>query len=240
MTIRRLAGWIFVCAMLSVGGACSAAPAQKNWLPTVDPKLPNVLLIGDSISIGYTMDVRELLKGEANVFRPCTPDGTKVVNCSDTSTGLDKLAEWLGDKKWAVIHFNWGLHDLKYMAPGEGKRKTVLDKAKGKQVRPVEEYAKNLDEIVTRLKATGAKLIFATTTLVPEGEPGRVAGDDVKYNAAALDVMKRQGVAIDDLHAITKGFAPEMFSKPGNVHYSEAGSKRLAEQVAGAIRGALK
>lgn len=221
------------------GAACLAAPPAKNWLPEVDEKLPNVLLIGDSISIGYTMGVREQLKGRANVFRPCSTDGTKFINCGDTAAGIEKLGEWLGGRKWAVIHFNWGLHDLKYMAEGE-KGKQALDKVKGKQVRSAADYAKNLELLVTRLRATGARLIFATTTVVPEGEPGRVAGDDLKYNAAALEVMKRHGVEVNDLHALTRGFGPEMFSKPANVHYSDAGSQRLAEQVAGAIRKALE
>lgn len=239
MARNKLVQGVCASAMLSLAGTCLAAPAEKNWFPEADEKLPNVMLIGDSISIGYTLAVRDLLKGQANVFRPCTPDGTKVVNCGDTASGIDKLDEWLGDKKWAVIHFNWGLHDLKYVAQGEGK-KIALDKVNGKQVRSTEAYAKNLDQLVTRLKATGAKLIFATTTIVPEGEPGRAADDDAKYNAAALEVMKRRGVPVNDLHALTKGFAPEMFSKPANVHYSDAGSKKLAEQVAAAIRGALK
>lgn len=239
MARRWLVQGVCACAVLSLAGACLAAPAERDWLPEADEKLPNVMLIGDSISIGYTMAVRDLLKGQANVFRPCSADGSKVVNCGDTGAGLEKLDEWLGDKKWAVIHFNWGLHDLKYMASGEGK-KPALDKVNGKQVRSVEDYAKNLDQLVTRLKSKGARLIFATTTIVPDGEPGRVAGDDVRYNAAALEVMKRHGVPVNDLHALTRGFAPEMFSKPANVHYSEAGSQRLAAQVAAAIRVALK
>jgi len=235
---HRLFFSALVYAVISFAGASMAAPA-RNWLPVEDPKLPNVLLIGDSISIGYTPAVGELLKGQANVYRPCSPDGAKVINCGDTAKGLAELSQWLGDKKWAVIHFNWGLHDLKYMAQGEGK-KLVLDKVNGKQVRPVEEYARNLEELVTRLKATGAKVIFATTTLVPEGEPGRAAGDEIRYNAAAVEVMKKQCVPMNDLHGVTKGFAPEMFMRPGNVHYSEAGSKKLAERVAEAIRAALK
>ena len=74
------------------------------------PGLPRVLLIGDSISIGYTVPVRELLEGKANVHRPLT-------NCGPTSKGVAEIEEWLGDGKWDVIHFNWGLHDLKYMGP---------------------------------------------------------------------------------------------------------------------------
>ena len=86
-----------------------------------EPGLPRVLVIGDSISIGYTLGVRALLRGKANVHRPAE-------NCRHTDIGLEKLEEWLGDQPWDVIHFNWGLHDLKYvdenwvkMLPGRGK-----------------------------------------------------------------------------------------------------------------------
>ena len=72
--------------------------------------LPRILLIGDSISIGYTVPVRNKLKGKANVHRPRT-------NCGPTTKGVAEIDAWLGDGKWDVIHFNWGLHDLKYMGP---------------------------------------------------------------------------------------------------------------------------
>src|SRR5689334_14491816 len=73
-----------------------------------DPALPRVLLIGDSISIGYTVPTREKLKRKANVHRPGT-------NCGPTTRGVENLDKWLGDGKWDVIHFNFGLHDLKYI-----------------------------------------------------------------------------------------------------------------------------
>src|SRR5436305_496918 len=63
-----------------------------------DPVLPRVLLIGDSISIGYTVPTRKLLQGKANVHR--IPE-----NGGPTSNGLAKLDKWLGDGKWEVIHF---------------------------------------------------------------------------------------------------------------------------------------
>jgi len=52
-------------------------------------------------------------------------------------------------------------------------------------------------------------------------------------------VMKQHGVAINDLHALTKTFPPELFTAPGNVHYTKAGSAKLAEQVAAEIRKAI-
>jgi acyl-CoA thioesterase-1 len=190
--------------------------------------LPRVLLIGDSISIGYTLPTRELLKGVANVHRI-------PVNGSSSDVGLAKLDAWLAtggaDKKWDVIHFNWGLHDLKHWKDGK------LDPA-GPQLIPVPQYEKNLREIVARLKKTGAKLIFATTTPVPEGTSGRVAGDDVKYNAAALRVMKSEAVALDDLHKFAAAQLAKI-QRPQNVHFSSSGSEVLAGQVAGSIKEAL-
>jgi lysophospholipase L1-like esterase len=190
--------------------------------------MPRVLLIGDSISMGYTLPTRELLKGVANVHRI-------PVNGSSSDVGLAKLDEWLATggagKKWDVIHFNWGLHDLKHWKDNK------LD-ISGPQVNAVDAYEKNLRAIVAKLKATGAKLIWASTTPVPEGSDGRVAGDEVKYNAAAMRVMKDEGVAIDDLHAFA---SPQLakIQRERNVHFTPDGSKALAGQVAGEIKKAL-
>lgn len=88
-------------------------PAMKE-VPDI-AGLPRVLLIGDSISIGYTLRVRELLNGKANVHRV-------PANAAATAYGLEKLDAWPGTGKWDVIHFNFGLHDAKL--PPEGKRHT--------------------------------------------------------------------------------------------------------------------
>ncbi len=115
---------------------------------TDEPGLPRVLLIGDSISIGYTLPTRALLKGKANVHRIPTNGGS-------TRDGIAKIESWLGTGKWDVIHFNWGLHDLKHFKDGK------MDLA-APQVSSLEEYEKNLRALVKRMKATGAKLIWAT------------------------------------------------------------------------------
>lgn len=194
------------------------------------PGLPRVLLIGDSISIGYTLAVRDLLRGQANVHRPTT-------NCGPTTTGLAQLDKWLGDKPWDVIHFNWGLHDLKYM---DEKGGLVPPNSPGaRQQVPPEQYEKNLRELVTRLKKTNATLVWCSTTPVPEGAAGRIADDSVKYNEIAAKVMREHGIAVDDLHTFAKNRLSEI-QRPANVHFSDAGSKALAEQVVGSIRNALE
>jgi hypothetical protein len=205
--------------------------AGMNSDVPIDKALPNVLILGDSISIGYTRQVREGLKGKANVIRP-------NANCGDTRHGLAQIETWLGDGNWQVIHFNWGLHDLCYRNP-ELKTPGQRDKVNGTLSVPLTEYEKNLETLVERLKQTGAKLIFANTTLVPEGEAGRFPGDELKYNAAAQRVMEKHGVPINDLHATTQAFPPAMFAGPGNVHFSAQGSAKLAGQVVTHVAQAL-
>lgn len=203
----------------------TARAKDPSLTPITDtPGLPRVLLIGDSISMGYTLPVRELLKGKANVHR--IPE-----NAFTTAIGLQRLQTWLGEGKWDVIHFNWGLHDLKHWKDNK------LDPA-GPVVVSLAEYEKNLRELVKLLKATGAKLVWASTTPVPEGTTGRVAGDDAKYNEAAARVMHDAGVAIDDLGVFAASRLKEI-QRPQNVHFTEAGSRVLAEKVVESIAAQL-
>ncbi len=187
---------------------------------TDDPKLPRVLLIGDSISIGYTVPVRELLKGKVNLHR-------NAGNGGPTTNGLANLSKWLGDGKWDVIHFNWGLHDLKFMP--DGKQQVALA-----------DYEANLRNLVGQLKATGAELIWATTTPVAEGtlNPKRLDSDVQAYNAVARKIMDEQKVAVDDLYSFA---LPQLakIQQPVNVHFTAEGSKTLAKQVAASIEAAL-
>lgn len=221
---------ILLLLLLFVSAVSAQQPAAKKpdlaLAPITDQAaLPRVLLIGDSISIGYTIPTRELLKGKANVHRIPTNGGS-------TKNGVESIDKWLGTGKWDIIHFNWGLHDLKHWKDGK------LDMA-GPQVSTLDEYEKNLRTLVKRLKATGAKLIFATTTPVPEGSGGRTLGDDLPYNAVAVRIMKEEGVSINDLNAYCRPKLPEL-QLPKNVHFSPAGSKALAERVAKEIEAALK
>jgi hypothetical protein len=193
-----------------------------------DPKLPRVLLIGDSISIGYTIPLRKLLAGQANVHRIPTNGGP-------TTRGLQQIDQWLGDGKWDVIHFNWGLHDLKHADP-KGR---LVNVDKGKQQVPIDQYEQNLRQLVKRLKKTGAKLVWCSTTPVPEGAAGRVVGDAARYNAVALRVMKQAGIPTDDLYALCKPQLQEI-QRSANVHFTPSGSQILAEQAAKVILKAIE
>jgi len=169
-------------------------------------------------------------------------DGRGPDNCGDTTIGLANIDRYLGEVKWDVIHFNWGLWDLCYRNP-ESRNQGNRDKVNGSVSTIPEDYETQLETLVKRLRQTGAKLIWASTTLVPEGEIGRFVGDDVKYNAIAARVMQRHDIPIDipinDLHALTAAFPADHFVGPGDVHFTAAGSNKLADQVAATIRAAL-
>jgi hypothetical protein len=187
-----------------------------------DPSLPRVLIIGDSISMYYTPELQDLLSGKANVYR--IPD-----NGMSTLHGLENIDYWLGDGNWAVVHFNFGLHDLQ-VTPATGKERV-----------PIAEYDKNLRQLVKRLQATGAKLIWASTTPVPQGPRARSEADAVAYNAVAKKIMDENQIPIDDLHAFVMAHNDviERWQYPKNVHFRAEGSVELAAQVAKYIEDTL-
>ena len=176
-----------------------------------DPALPRVLLIGDSVSRGYTQAARTVLAGKANVHRA-------PANCGPTASGLKNIEAWLGDGTWDVIHFNFGIHDHNT---------------------PAADYAARLEKLVERLQATEATLVWASTTPIPDKpEAGQTATSIVEKNAAAAAVMQQHGIAIDDLFAFITPHLGDV-QPPGDVHFTAAGYDLLGGQVAESILGAL-
>tara|TARA_R100001369_G_scaffold80712_1_gene111280 strand:- start:4099 stop:4887 length:789 start_codon:yes stop_codon:yes gene_type:complete len=200
-------------------------------------KLPNVLIYGDSISIGYTPTVRNELDGKANVFRfhKNGQSSNKFIPFMEKmkTTMFQPYLKGGWDFDWDVIHFNIGLHDLKYVKHGK------LDKENGKQVNSIENYRENLHEICKYLikEYPKAQLIFATTTAVPEeGAAGRFTGDSVKYNKVALEVLANYpSIQINDLYAFTQPHSKEWYIEPANVHYNDLGKTEQGKQVAKVI-----
>jgi hypothetical protein len=221
---------------VAADSALPTKPVEAAFAPiTDDPRLPRVLLIGDSVSIGYTLAVRQELAGTANVHRP-------PANCGSTKIGLRDLERWLGEKRWDVIHFNFGLHDLGYRWPEDTNLNAqgiyATPKNGGHQNVPPETYAKNLRTLVARLKRSGAKLIFATTTPVSADLHSYVKAAEQPYNVAALQVMAAEKIVVNDLWAFAM---PQIESLQilGNPHFTAKGSAALARQVALSVRAQL-
>jgi len=211
-----------LCQAVIVGLLLGATPVVSQVDPFApvrdDPRLLRVLLIGDSISIGYTVPVRSLLAGKANVHR--VPD-----NCQSTVYALEHIKEWLGDGKWDVIHFNWGIWDAHHME--DGSLRTTP-----------EQYEKNLRQLVAILKATPAKLIWATTTPVDTPLPHTglwvSSRDIIAHGAVARRVMRENKIPIDDLFADVLPRVGELRAEDG-CHYTPEGCEFLAARVAKSI-----
>jgi hypothetical protein len=186
------------------------ASTAWDFVPDI-PGRPRVLLIGDSVSRGYTLPARAALAGRASVHR--APE-----NCGPTANGLRKLDVWLGTGKWDVIHFNFGIHD---------------------RATPPADYEARLRQIFVRLKATGAKVIWASTTPIPRDEAKKQTPESiVERNAIAARLAREHGAAIDDLFAfITPQLAT--LQNPNDVHFNARGYEALGQQVARSIEAAL-
>lgn len=196
-----------------------------------DPGLPRVLLIGDSISIGYTNPVRTLLAGQANVHRPRE-------NCLATTWARHSLDRWLGEGSWDVITFNFGLHDVSI---ANGRPRVSLTR-----------YLDRLATFTERMRAQASSLIWVSTTPVtPECEdrmrirsledPGiflRLDKDIRTYNEAAGRLFRGMGIHIVDLYSHVLPHLAQL-QLPRNVHFNEEGYAFLARPVADAIRQQL-
>ncbi len=199
--------------------------------PEDNPALPNVLIIGDSISIGYTVPVRELLKGKADIFRI-------PVNGKYASYGLGNLDKWLGTRKWDIILFNWGLWDICYRNP-KSKNKGHRDKVNGTITATPAQYKQSMTKIIRKLKSTHSTLIWSTTTPVPKYETCIKEGDEIAYNLIVEEIADKNGVIINDLHSHALLKIPAIQKMKGDVHFTKEGYDFLALKVAQSIRSQL-
>ena len=196
-----------------------------------DADKQRVLILGDSISMGYTPVVKRLLRETAVVIRPRE-------NCEGSTKGAANIDRWidLDGGRFDLIWFNFGLHDIKRVKPN-GKNSN--DPADRRQA-PLEVYERQLRQIVAKLRETGATLVFATTTPVPEGgvRPHRDVSDPARYNAAARRVMAENDVDVVDLYAFALARQQEIQPRV-DVHFTKEGSAQLGREVADRIRARL-
>lgn len=183
---------------------------------------PRILIIGDSISEGYFPYVKQALKDKAFVEH-------NAGNAQDTWHGLKNLEQWLGKSKWDVVYFNWGLWDLCHRSINDSG--VLVKDVNGKVSATPNQYWQNLDSLVTILEKTGAKLVFATLTYIPDGAAGRISGDELVYNQIAVGVMKKHNIPVNDLCGLSKSVHIKHGKAPGNVHYTAEGYEKIAEAV---------
>ncbi len=186
--------------------------------------MKSVLLIGDSIRMGYEQIVRDAISDVAAVWGP-------EENGGDSANVLAHLDEWVISKKPDVVHLNCGLHDLRRWRDREGHQVSLDD------------YRRNVAAIIEGVRSgTEAKLIWATITPLNEagqrkgGEFYRTAEDYKAYNAASLEVVNEKAVPVDDLCSVVEAAGAEGLLTPDGVHYVPEGYALLGKTVAECVR----
>ena len=184
----------------------------RIWVPdsaSPDLAIPRVLLIGDSIVMGYGEEVEKLLKESASVARL----GTSRF-ASDPAL-LDEIAMVLRYTAFDMIHFNNGLH-------GYENSDTTYEEAL-----PVVLAA-------IRAGAPAAMLVFATSTPMrdPENlEKWHARAERIKRrNEMLCKLAAREGLPVNDLYEVVLTH-PEYYV-PDGTHFNDLGNAALGAKVA--------
>jgi lysophospholipase L1-like esterase len=196
-----------------------------------DPRLPRVLIIGDSISGHYHERLRMLMEGKANIVgeasAPTRPDPKRSFWASvgnrfyrtDTATKGDDLKNFLAESgPWDIVHFNIGIHVFSKANPGDEKP-----------------YAEKLRQVVQTIRDSGAICLFANST-------GTVADNTIPnspnyltnckaFNASAEAVMREMGVPVTDIYGMIQPRIKELIS--GDlIHTNAEADQMMAELIA--------
>ncbi len=206
---------------------CTAVTVRQGPLDSFETQETiemKVVLIGDSIRGGYQSLVVEKLK-EAEVWAP-------AANCQHSVMNLDNFKIWVADQRPDIVHANFGLHDVSLQP--DGSHKIIL-----------EQYRLCLQRFIDNVRALdGARMIWATTTPLYKPDPAvpmsqwRQLGiaDVNEYNAAALEIVQRGQVPVNDLHEVViRNDFPKCLREDG-CHMTPFGNEVLSDAVVAAIR----
>lgn len=183
-----------------------------------------VVLIGDSIRMGYLPLVEKKCK-EAQVWGP-------EENCRHSIWALDHFESWVAEKNPDLVHVNFGIHDA---APQEDGEHQIL----------LAQYRLSLQRFIDKVKQLdNVQMIWATTTPLYTSEEGvpmaewkvNAKAEVAQYNAAALEIVKREKIPVNDLHqAIESNDFSKCLTEDG-CHMTDFGNEVLSDAVVKSIK----
>jgi hypothetical protein len=223
LPILGLAILLFTLPMQTRAQSSSAAdsrPEEIEWTwevrpPHPDAKLPNVLLVGDSISRNYYPEVKRQLSEVANVY----------LFAGSTSVGDPRLERQLAEfatleaVSFRIVHFNNGMHGWDYTE---------------------DEYRQAFPALIGAIRAIspGASLVWASMTPVKVDKvPGPTNQRVIARNAIALAFVSKAGIPVDDQHALMMN---HLDTYQDTVHFNDDGARIQGKQAADSIRKLLR
>ena len=186
-----------------------------SWCDYADKSdLPRVLLIGDSITLGYQEKVRQKLKGV------CYVDFISTSYAIDTKIYNTLISGFATDSDYSLIHFNHGLH-------GQHISKRT--------------YKSKMKKLLLKI-AADAKIVLATSTVVYcEGNTrlDKVWTKRLKErNDSVNELASELYYGIDDLYSASVSMSKDKRSLDG-IHYTEEGYEDFACIVSDCIKKGL-
>lgn len=182
--------------------------------------MKKVMLLGDSIRLGYQPFVQDGLQEEAEVVGPEENGRFSKYTLWGVNLWLDQLG------KPDIVHWNNGLWDLHHEFPMVEALTSLA------------EYLENLTRIINELERTGATIIFATTTPIHPSGKGRSNAEIDYYNQAAVKLMRSRNIEINDLNRLVKEDLQDHICDD-LLHLTEEGYRKCAAQTIAAIRNYL-
>ncbi len=182
--------------------------------------MKKILLLGDSIRLGYGEYVKAVLSDIAETYLP-------KENCAFAQYTYRWLHVWKENEGYPndidLVHWNVGLWD-------------VLRSFGEDTFTSPEYYGEMIKRLQKRIAFLfpNAKQIFATSTSVVESgyEPPyqRFNSDIEKFNTIAIETLTPLGVGINDLYTLTKS-APSSCRSDMTHFYTMDGIRLLGEKV---------
>jgi hypothetical protein len=210
----------FLAPGSAAGQTATSIPEEIEWTwevrpPHPDPKLPNVLLLGDSITRDYFPKVTSDLAGVANVY----------LMASSTSVGDPRLPRQVAEFRtlegilFSVVHFNNGMHGWAY------------SEAQYRAAFPAFLRA------VKKLAGSSGALVWATITPIRQDATNGATNQRVDArNVIATSLVQAGGIRVDDQHALMTEHQ-DLHEDP--VHFNVSGAALQGDQAAATIMTAL-
>ena len=199
--------------------------SPRKDLGVEDPRLPRILIIGDSISGHYHYGVRERLRGKANIIGESSMRDNSWATMgprfyrSDWAAKGDGLKNFLAERgPFDIVHFNNGIHNFSHAQPGDEKP-----------------YAQQLRTVVATIRQSGAVCLFANSTgtigdnMIPNSP--HYLTNCLAFNAAAEAVMRELKVPVTDIHGLIQPRAKELIGSD-LIHTTKEADEMMADLIA--------
>ena len=209
--------------------------------------MKKIVLLGDSIRMGYDSFVQKKLTGRAELFFP--EENGRFIQFT-----LRTLSDWAGELQWPsdvdVVHWNNGLWDCLHLnsggnicADGEAAGESIKTEAVDQQytyekdpLTPPEFYRYFLVRTYRRIRQLfpSAAIVFATTTPVIEEQATwafRSNEEIDQYNRIARETLLPLGVKINELGEFARINCHHLHRDW--VHYNDKGCSLMADEIIG-------